>query len=1694
MNFLRLSGRLGFALSSLILAGILRAPANAAIDLNNDGIPDIWAMVYEAGALAPAADSDGDGQSNANEAIAGTNPLGADSTVRIKSVLVDASGVHLTARTERGKKYQVQSTATLDPSDWQPAGSAEVAQYDETTFSVAGPNPTEKYYRLLVQDADTDEDGVADWEEIRVGFDPNNSHSGGLAGPDDLTAITQALQSPNVITAIATDASAAEPAAGVPALDGGSFLIVRSGNLNAITVTYAMSGGASSAIDYAPLAGTVQFPLGARSAIVSLTPLEDIIVESPEVAILTVQPGPGYVVGTPASAGVLIHDNVTANGTGLNARFWNEVASGANQISDTNPAKFAGNPVVSRVDGTIDFDWDSSSTQGVGSPAVGVNADYFSSRWTGEVLPQYSQVYTFSFEVNRAGRVWVNGTLLINNWPPNTVSSNTYTGTIELEAGVRYPIVVEQYDTTGASEAHLRWQSLNQPLQIIPKARLFPNTPPQILSASDVLLIQNSPPFTYQIVASGNPTGYSAINLPPGWTINSTTGVISGTPAEAGRWESVVTAVNAFGSGSAPLTIQVLATGNAIARDVWTGLPGTAVASIPLASPPTSSAPITLLEVPQSAPDVDDFGVRIRGYFTAPLTGVYKFWLTASDAAELYISDDDEPINAFKRAEVTGATGFRDWTNANAGKSPLLALVAGRRYYVEVRHKAGVGADHVSVGWLKPGEGGVDPAGASSPSEVVPGYTLSPYLPPAPLNGESTLYTTTMSAQPGAVTSGYGSGSLQLSADESQAILRYTYANLSTPVSAAHIHSDAHGGAIIFDIDDATPNADGSYTWEIMGAGALSAADVVQVIKTGQAYINVHTVNYPAGEIRGNFRLQAASQTFTPPADPPAWTNDSNDANAAARFLIQTTFGVQGADADADGIPDAIEQVQSLGYEGWINDQFTKAPTSHYAYVFTNRVQTDPGGATYPGRLAFNAWWRNSVTAPDQLRQRVAFALSEIMVVSENGVLTDRADTLSDYYDTLLAHALGTDLVPGIPPAQQVRGNFRDLLEAVTLHPAMGRYLDMLKNDKPDKTTGRIPNENYAREVLQLFSIGLNRMHPDGSLMLSSKGELIPTYDQNAIIGFAHAFTGWDYFYTGGYRTSFGAGSNWIEPMREVPVRHFTGQKRLLNNVVIPGLPVLNGQPLDPYASHNSTIYNNATYQALAAQELDATHDAIFNHPNCGPFISRQLIQRLVTSTPSRGYIYRVAQKFNDNGAGVRGDMKAVIKAILLDYEARSPQLLAQQGYGKQREPIVRVAGVARGLPAPNPVNGTYAQGQGSAPLNLITVTTAAPHLYANGQSAYLDFSGGNPSDPDDAAYAVTLGTTTQFTLRPLTTETASYAQSGNLITLTTNGVEFTAGESVYLDFVSGAPSSPPDGFYNVASVTSDELQFTVRPASSVTGAYSQTAAVITVTTPAPHTFAAGSSVYIDFTSGTPSSVPDGVFNVVTVAPDNLSFTIDAPDSVNRTGNCVATPAADSVNRTGGASSAFATKAAYAVARTGSVAVNYSDWSMDSTDTDLNQTPLNSPTVFNFFEPDYQFPGILANAGLITPEFQLTSDTSVIRQANFLWNGLFSDSLGQSGLSSFKSGGRDIFVDLRPWMGTNPANGLPWAHNNNLAALIDRLNTLFMAGQLPAGAKTIIRNYVQTLAYTTPTTNQLRDRIRAVVHLIVTSPDFTIQK
>jgi uncharacterized protein (DUF1800 family) len=1315
-------------------------------------------------------------------------------------------------------------------------------------------------------------------------------------------------------------------------------------------------------------------------------------------------------------------------------------------------------------------------------------------------LPEFSQIYTFFLTADDAARVWVNGKLLVNAWP-RSGSATEFSGTIDLVAGVRVPIVVEFYELTGTARAELRWSSANQIKEIIPMTRLFPVVPPRILSPLDVLLIQNSPAYTYQIVASGEPTSFGASNLPPGWTFNTTTGLISGTPDTVGTWPILLTATNAHGSGSEILRLNVIATGNQITRDVWTNIPGTELTSIPLNTPPDETGFVTNLEAPQNAGE--NFGARIRGSLTAPATGSYRFWITADHAAELWISNDNEEVGSFRRAMVTAPTSHRGWTEAGAGKSDFLWLEAGKSYYIEVRHKEGTDADHVSVGWLKPGEGGADPPAATAPTEVVPSFVLSPYVA-GTAGGQGTLFYTNLTPQGGVTTSASGNILLRLSQDETQAVITVNYSNLTSPYFGMHLHDpNIPGGGlsnVVCDFDepgDVSRQQDGTWLWVIKPRGGYSVAEIVEHLKNptamGPIFFNVHSTAYTGGEIRGDMKLLQGSQTFSAPAAPPTVPADHTDANAAARFLTQSTFGVDGRDLNADGTPDAIEQVKTAAsYEAWIDDQIALTPTPTYPYVFTNRNLTSPGNSTYGGELMFRSWWRNSITAPDQLRQRIAFALSQIFVISEAGPLDDRSDAISSYYDTLLHYSLGNPAYTpptGAPPAD---GNFHNLLKAVTLHPAMGRYLDMLRNDKPDPTTGRIPNENYAREVLQLFSIGLYRRWPDGSLMLNSKGEPIPTYGQDEVVGFSHVFSGWGYHYSGGINStsnSMPTTANWLDPMREYPRRHYIGPKRTLNNVVLPGLPAIAGVAVDPNASHSSAQYNDATYIALPALELEASLQQISKHPNTGPFVCRQLIQRLVTSTPSRGYIYRVVQKFNDNGYGVSGDMKAVVKAILLDYEARSPTLLTQQGFGKQREPISRVVAIARAFPAPAAINGTYSQTG-----NLINVSVSPYVNLANGSNVFLDFSGASPSDVDDAAYTVSNvggnreADVTTFTARPRSTEgTVTYSQTAaSLVINVPDEHSFASGSNVYLDFTSVLPAGatqPDDGVFPVTSayrVNQDSNDFFTVPAPLAKRAtYTQAAGspTITVTIAAGHTYAAGQSIQIDFVT---AGAPSGLFTVLADPPPSatqLRVTgIDVPSVARNNGNANVILEGDIVTRSG---ALVATRESYAVDRSGgTVALTFSDWGLNDTETDLSQTPMRSPTVFNFFEPDYSSPGILAQAGLITPEFQLTSDTTVIRQANFIYNGIFNDLHSIRGVSSFNNGGRDIALDFRPWMGEGP-NGLPWAHNTNLGALVDKLNGLLMAGQLPStgtndystnprtivNAKAVITDYAQSLPY-----------------------------
>ena len=293
----------------------------------------------------------------------------------------------------------------------------------------------------------------------------------------------------------------------------------------------------------------------------------------------------------------------------------------------------------------------------------------------------------------------------------------------------------------------------------------------------------------------------------------------------------------------------------------------------------------------------------------------------------------------------------------------------------------------------------------------------------------------------------------------------------------------------------------------------------------------------------------------------------------------------------------------------------------------------------------FESFWQQAVTGDDHLRQRVTFALSQIFVVSfQDSTISNYPRGVASYYDMLATNAFG---------------NYRNLLEAVSLHPMMGIYLTSLHNQK--ESGSRVPDQNYAREVMQLMSIGLYELNADGSQKLSG-GKPIETYTSDDIVGMSKVFTGWswagpDKSDSRFYGNAKDPNMDW-QPMQSYPKFHSTSEKKFL------GMTIAAQSPANPEAS------------------LKAALDKLFSHPNVGPFIGKQLIQRLVTSNPSPQYVARVAAAFDNNGQGVRGDMKAVIKAILLDSEARADVPGSNANAGKLREPVIRLANWMRAFNA----------------------------------------------------------------------------------------------------------------------------------------------------------------------------------------------------------------------------------------------------------------------------------------------------------------------------------------------------------------------------------------------------------------------------
>jgi uncharacterized protein (DUF1800 family) len=656
----------------------------------------------------------------------------------------------------------------------------------------------------------------------------------------------------------------------------------------------------------------------------------------------------------------------------------------------------------------------------------------------------------------------------------------------------------------------------------------------------------------------------------------------------------------------------------------------------------------------------------------------------------------------------------------------------------------------------------------------------------------ATLYPTT-----GVQTQGWGAASLKLDGDESAATVNVDSSTLNAAISTIEVRN---GAASLVDLKPMTPQPDGSYRWVFP---SQSAASIASAIKNNQTSCVITTAANLAGEIQGPLNFATGSQTFTPPAPLAQVTAGPNNPQEAARFLRQATFGPY---------TESIADLQKVGYQTWLDAQFDPSvnpPTLIWPVIYERCTgSSNAADALVPDRVV-EAWWRNAITAPDQLRQRVASAYSEIFVVSAvDDNINGQPAGLASYHDMLINEAFG---------------NFRTLLKDVTLHPVMGQYLNMRGNVKPSSPSYQAPNENYAREIMQLFSVGLNLLNPDGTLILDVRGNPIPTYDQSSIQGFAHVFTGWNTNSTPNIiptLTSTGVvnvSDYYTKPMVVTASNHSTNSKLLLSGIVIPAT-----------SSQTATTAN---------AELDKALDNIFNHPNVGPFIARNLIQRLVCSNPSPAYVYRVAQAFANDGANVRGNMQAVIKAVLLDPEARDTSWTTNPGYGHLREPMLRVANLVRAF------------------------------------------------HPTSAS-----------------------------------------------------------GYHKISR----------------------------------------------------------------------------------------------------------------------------------TDTELQQSPYRAPTVFNFFEPGYAPPGVITDNGMVAPEFQITSETTVITAINFIYSGIYTTT-GWKGADVKCNFATEQTIAAKPTTGSSD--------------LLDELNLLLMSGQMPPEMKNRIVTYINTLS-----ASDYPARVKAAIYLVATSPQCAAER
>ncbi len=756
-------------------------------------------------------------------------------------------------------------------------------------------------------------------------------------------------------------------------------------------------------------------------------------------------------------------------------------------------------------------------------------------------------------------------------------------------------ITAEQFDTEMSVKVGLPQSGY------WPKARYT-------LSATAIDLVPGPQPLAYR---------WSVVSGPNGSTFDTPTAINTGVEfTTAGTYQLQITATDGKNSRSAATSITVfpalgVGTGSILA-EVFKGITGSWVTDLTknakYPNSPDERYQLKSTEIPSNAGD--NYGTRIRGYVYPPVSGVYRFNLASDEWSEVYLSTDRTPEKKDLLCFVPAATDYYEWRKfPDYQLSRPVSLVKGQSYYLEIRYKESGWRDHLALAWLCPGK---------TNFEVIDGAFL------APLTLADKAPPTITLTGGNAVTVGVGGTFVDPGFSATDGI----DGNLN---SAVRVEGT---------VDTATP---GTYTLRYVVTDQSGNQSVVATRRVTVAVAANTAPVYPIDT--------SGSHNTTAWAAPTAISDID-----ASRFLKQASFGPSEAD---------IAKVKQVGFSKWIDEQFALPISSHVEHLDrmalfkgaqqkllelsrTANTLGLPGAVMPMASTQLNtedrlySWWTLAMTSPDQLRQRVALALSEILVISDRSgsALRNYPRGCTNYYDLLVK-----SLVPGRP--------YRQLLEEVTLNPIMGTWLTMIRSSKTK------PDENYAREIMQLFSIGLEHLNKDGTFKRNPSGNAIPTYTQDEIRELSRAFTGWTYANSGNF--TYTSSADVMNAMMSFEDQHDRGQKVIVGGATVP-------------AGQN------------ALQDIRRCMDVLAAHPNVGPFMAERLIQRLVTSNPSPAYIFRVSKIWDDNGKGVRGDLCAVVKAILLDREART--LITTADSGKLSEPMIRLSRLMRAFgkaPSSNP-------------------------------------------------------------------------------------------------------------------------------------------------------------------------------------------------------------------------------------------------------------------------------------------------------------------------------------------------------------------------------------------------------------------------